>query len=203
MAMQRSWTRHESLDAGYFGAAGELFLHQDLFSLPFRPADRIVCTWTPLDETEAASFAAVAGTHRSSLLQTIYSADEDGISDDKVIYEPAPHPALLAGERKEMTLKAGDTVFYHPLLVHAFKSTPTQPLRAVSCHFAASECEYVTMSGNEAFIPRHLATSDVHPPEVGTGLRNIPFRELCLTMLFVQVAWKSRGTLVKGKRITL
>lgn len=38
-------------------------LHQDLFALPFRPTDRIVAAWTPLDVTFEPNFELVPGSH--------------------------------------------------------------------------------------------------------------------------------------------
>lgn len=142
-------------------------LHQDLFSLPFRPADRIVVAWTMMDEQIEPCFQLIAGTHRSSQLQTIFSAedmdggDQSTPSDRRVIYEPLPQPQVLTKDRTSIRLAPGDTVLFHPLLAHGFLSGLGTQVRAIACHFASSECEYVAMSGHSSDMPTHLTNGEV------------------------------------------
>lgn len=183
MAMHKGWINHTpaqemaqtsvrsseltSLSSGLSSipASDLIPLHQDLFSLPFRPADRIVCALsvlvTPSEPHSSLSFLLAAGSHRSSQMLTI---DDDAT----IIYEPVPSPDG-AIPRKELILNAGDTLFYHPLLSHALPAACAAPL--VSCHFASSECEYVIMSGHEALVPPHLQQISriaVHPEVIQT-----------------------------------
>lgn len=47
----------------------------------------------------------------------------------------------------DLEMEPGDTVFFHPLLVHGSgvnKSTGTR--KAISCHYAAAECSYIDVS---------------------------------------------------------
>lgn len=184
MAMHKGWINHTqaqeiastsvrsseltSLSSGLSSipASDHIPLHQDLFSLPFRPADRIVCALSVLvpqsEPHSSISFLLAPGSHRSSQMLTI---DDDAT----IIYEPVPSPDG-AGPRKELILNAGDTLFYHPLLSHAL---PAGAEALVSCHFASSECEYVIMSGHEALVPPHLQQISriaVHPEVIQTCL---------------------------------
>lgn len=139
-------------------------LQQDVFYLPFRPADRIVCTWTALEpiNQETGQFIVLSGSHKTSQLETSFS-DSRGFNT-KIIYEPLRDPMKLTGTKKQLELKPGDTIFYHPVLAHGMAigtqlNSNVKPI-AISCYFAASECEYVVMSGNSlgvSTIPPSLA----------------------------------------------
>lgn len=193
MAMHKGWINHtpaegmagtlvkpSELTSGECGQTSihrseETALHQDLFSLPFRPADRIVCALTPIlpdpQSAAALSFLLALGSHRSSQMLTI---DDDSM----IIYEPVPRTSDDTSTRKQLLLNAGDTIFYHPLLSHALPAFASggSPASLVSCHFASSECEYVIMSGHEALVPAHLKPISriaVHPEVIHT----------CITLL--------------------
>lgn len=151
-------------------------LVQDLFSLPFRPADRILNTLIllPNPSTDglkcpSINFHIIPGSHRTSQMMTI----ADG---EKVIHEVCPK--LDLGLKKQINVVPGDTIFYHPLLAHTFVKETAGQLKAISCTFAASECEYVTMSGNESF------------EQINAGRKNID-------------DWMREAVLVKGNRINL
>lgn len=49
-------------------------LHQDLHYFPFRPADRIVCSWTAMEKINRANGCLVVlpGTHQGELKQHDY-----------------------------------------------------------------------------------------------------------------------------------
>ncbi|GBP32313.1 Phytanoyl-CoA dioxygenase, peroxisomal [Eumeta japonica] len=93
--------------------------HQDLHYFPFRPADRIVAAWTAVDHVseENGCLYVIPGSHRSPLYEHDYPRDEEGklmklyhgILDPKAAPENARVPLAMA---------PGDTVFFHPLLVH-------------------------------------------------------------------------------------
>ena len=202
MAMHKGWINHKAAEkAGSSVRSSELtsaecgqtsihstgcsertdLLFQDLFSLPFRPADRIVCAAAPIlhspdpQSAAALSFLLALGSHRSSQMLTI---DDDS----KIIYEPVPRTSDDTSTRKQLLLNEGDAIFYHPLLSHALPAFPTgcSPASLISCHFASSECEYVIMSGHEALVPAHLKPISriaVHPEVIHTRitLLNLPF----------------------------
>jgi phytanoyl-CoA hydroxylase len=49
-------------------------LHQDLYYFPFRPADRIVCSWTAMEKVnrENGCLVVLPGSHKGELLQHEY-----------------------------------------------------------------------------------------------------------------------------------
>ena len=56
----------------------------------------------------------------------------------------------LAGveNRVHLEMECGDTVLFHPLLVHGSGTNRTKGFRkAISCHYAASECHTIDVKG--------------------------------------------------------
>lgn len=50
--------------------------------------------------------------------------------------------------RVHLEMEKGDTVFFHPLLIHGSGTNRTTGFRkAISCHHAASECQYIEVKG--------------------------------------------------------
>jgi phytanoyl-CoA hydroxylase len=42
-----------------------------------------------------------------------------------------------------LEMEKGDTVFFHPILIHGSGANRTEGFRkAISCHYAASECKF-------------------------------------------------------------
>ncbi len=116
-------------------------LHQDLLYFPFRPADRIVASWTALERVtkENGCLVVVPGSQRGELLEHenpdfeylnggYFGAKEiDGVLDDRVHLEMEP----------------GDTVFFHPILLHGSGRNRTQGFRrAISAHYTALDVEW-------------------------------------------------------------
>ena len=173
MAMHTEWLNHSAQmtqtslhsPSAVFSRIEDVPLHQNLFSLPFRPADRILCLWAPLEQTSplttgeqsqqqaSLSFVLAPGSHKSSQLLTIDS-------DETVIYEPLPTAVDATTARKQLSLNPGDVVFYHPLLSHGTLSSPssTSSLGSISTFFASSDCQYVEYlhGRDDSLIPSHL-----------------------------------------------
>lgn len=113
-------------------------LHQDLLYFPFRPADAIVGCWTALERTtvENGCLVVIPGTHRGPLLEHDYPEWEHrnhlfvGVKD------------VDASERVHLEMEPGDTVFFHPLLIHGSGFNDTEGLRrAIAVHFANARCD--------------------------------------------------------------
>jgi len=82
-----------------------------------------------------------------------------------MIYEHLPSKTLLDGPRTQFQVNPGDTIFYHPMLAHGFATSLASPLRALTAHFASSDCDYVTMSGHEsALSAKHMIGDQVRCP---------------------------------------
>ncbi|XP_078090877.1 phytanoyl-CoA dioxygenase, peroxisomal [Mustelus asterias] len=121
-------------------------MHQDLHYFPFRPADQIVCAWTAMERVDRNNGCLVVlpGTHKGRMKQHDYPEWKDGVN--KMYhgvrdYNP-DHP------RVHLVMEKGDTVFFHPLLIHGSGRNRTQGFRkAISCHYASSDCYYIDVKG--------------------------------------------------------
>ena len=50
--------------------------------------------------------------------------------------------------RVHVQMEAGDTVFFHSLLIHGSGTNRTKGFRkAISVHYASSDCEYIDITG--------------------------------------------------------
>ena len=129
-------------------------LHQDLYYFPLRPADRIVCAWTAMERVHRGNgcLTVVPGSHTGELLQHEYPEWEGGVN--KFYHGIRIDQARLEG-RIHVEMEAGDTVFFHPLLIHGSGTNRTQGFRkAISCHYASgTECDFVDVRGT---VQEHL-----------------------------------------------
>jgi len=123
-------------------------LHQDLHYFPFRPADRIVCSWTAMEHVgkENGCLVVLAGSHKNKagLLQHDYPEWEGGVNK---MYHGVRNCDDM-GRRTHLVMEKGDTVFFHPLLIHGSGMNKTNNFRkAISCHYADSNCYYIDVKG--------------------------------------------------------
>jgi phytanoyl-CoA hydroxylase len=163
-------------------------LHQDLHYFPFRPADRIVCAWTAMETINRANGCLVAlpGTHKGEHLEHDYPEWEGGVN--KFYYGIKG----MTGneERVHIEMEAGDCVLFHPLLIHGSGMNRTKGFRkAISCHFAASECQYIDVRGT---LQEKLA-EEILDVARKKGVQIDDYR----------VLWQLRARLVRGKQINL
>jgi len=118
--------------------------------------------------------------------------------DNKVFFEPLKDVTYYkapgrADNAKYIELRPGDTLFYHPLLVHGMSPNLIDGpgVKGITCHYASSECEYVDVTSalQQSFIPPHLTHMGIKSGD--------------LEILADKDVWMSRGKVVKGKRINL
>jgi phytanoyl-CoA hydroxylase len=140
-------------------------IHQDLLYFPFRPAERIVGTWTALERCTRANGCLVVlpGSHQRGLLphelpswKHVNAAyfGAKGLAADR--------------ERVHLEMEPGDTVFFSPLLLHGSGRNTTDGFRrAISAHFASAACRYLP-GGEVARAKRHYKL--VRGDEVEAGL---------------------------------
>jgi len=122
-------------------------MHQDLHYFPFRPADRIVCSWTAMERVNRENGCLVVkpGTHKGPLMEHEYPKWEGGVN---VMYHGIKDYKPSDNDRIYVEMEAGDTVFFHPLLHHGSGMNKTQGFRkAISCHYASSDCQYIDVKG--------------------------------------------------------
>ncbi len=128
--------------------------HQDLLYFPFRPASSIVAAWTALQtcDRENGCLAVVPGTHRGELLEHV--------NPDWKWLNFAYFGAGSVGadpRRVHLEMEAGDTVFFHPLLLHGSgRNRSSGYRRAISAHYASAACRFLpearVVSGKRPYI---------------------------------------------------
>ncbi|XP_025786068.1 phytanoyl-CoA dioxygenase, peroxisomal [Puma concolor] len=133
--------------------------HQDLHYFPFRPSNRIVAAWTAMEQVNRNNgcLSVLPGTHKGCLKPHSYPPWEGGVN---IMYygiqgydENSP--------RVHLEMEKGDTVFFHPLLIHGSGWNKSQGYRKViSCHFASADCHYIDVkgTGQESFEKDILET---------------------------------------------
>nr|XP_002125844.1 phytanoyl-CoA dioxygenase, peroxisomal-like [Ciona intestinalis] len=165
-------------------------LHQDLHYFPFRPADRIVASWTAMEHVDRRNGCLVVlpGTHKGKLLQHQYPEWEGGVN--KMYHgvrdfdENSP--------RVHLVMEPGDTVFFHPLLIHGSGMNTTNGFRkAISCHYASSHCEYIDVKGTvQENIQKEVI--EIARRRLGDDVQ-FEFQDI----------WYMKGRLVHGERVNL
>ncbi|KAL8603369.1 hypothetical protein ACOMHN_039732 [Nucella lapillus] len=121
-------------------------MHQDLHYFPFRPAERIVCSWTAMQrvDRENGCLVVVPGSHKEGrLLPHAYPKWEGGVN--KMYHGIQDYNTSQL--RQHVVMEAGDTVFFHPLLIHGSGMNRTEGFRkSISCHYASADCHYIDVS---------------------------------------------------------
>jgi phytanoyl-CoA hydroxylase len=124
-------------------------LHQDLLYFPFRPADKIVGVWTALENItrDNGCLVVVPGSHQGELLEHDYPDWEF----KNFLFVGVKNFDLDA--RVHLEMEPGDTLFFHPLIVHGSGLNRTDGLRrAIAVHFASAHCEDL-WGGSTEFVP--------------------------------------------------
>jgi len=123
-------------------------LHQDLYYFPFRPAHKIVCAWTAMERVtpENGCLVIVPGSHTEPLHPHEYPEWEGGVNK---AYHGIPKELARMDERVHVIMEKGDTVFFHPLIIHGSGMNKTKGFRkAISCHYASGDCDFVDVAGS-------------------------------------------------------
>jgi phytanoyl-CoA hydroxylase len=116
-------------------------LHQDLLYFPFRPADRIVASWTALERVtkENGCLVVIPGSHKGELLQH-ENPDFEYLNGG---YFGVREVGDVLERRVHLEMEPGDTVFFHPILLHGSGRNRTQGFRrAISAHYTALDVEW-------------------------------------------------------------
>jgi len=136
---------------------------------------------------ENGCLVAIPGSHRGELLEHEYPDWEGGVNK---AYHGVKGAEGVLEKRVFLEMDAGDTVFFHPVLIHGSGANKTNGFRkAISCHYAASECEYIDVKG----------TSQENIAEEVLNIakrRGIPIDDY-------RDAWRFRAQLVRGEKINL
>jgi phytanoyl-CoA hydroxylase len=119
------------------GVDGRHPLHQDLRYFKLRPADKIVGVWTALlpAPREAGCLAVIPGSHKQDLLAHA-SPDWEYVNYGFFGLNDADVEA-----RVHVEMAPGDTLLFHPLLIHGSgRNRSADFRRAISVHYAAGSC---------------------------------------------------------------
>ncbi|XP_015928873.1 phytanoyl-CoA dioxygenase, peroxisomal [Parasteatoda tepidariorum] len=165
-------------------------LHQDLHYFPFRPADKVVCAWTAMERVNRQNgcLVAIPGTHKGPLLEHEYPDWEGGVN--KMYHGVSDLKENQKDRRVFLEMEAGDTVFFHPLLIHGSGANRTKGFRkAISCHYASSDCDYIDVKGtSQEYVANEIL-------EIA--------KKRGLDIDDVKYIWQIRGRLVRGEENTL
>lgn len=143
------------------GVDGRHPLHQDLRYFSLRPADGIVATWTAIQpcERENGCLAVIPGSHRGDLA-------EHGSPDwDQVNFGFFAAKGVDVDARVHLEMSPGDTLFFHPLLVHGSGRNRSAGFRrAISIHYASQQCRRPeSMQGRRPSVRRIAAAVQIIP----------------------------------------
>ncbi|NRA07046.1 MAG: phytanoyl-CoA dioxygenase family protein [Myxococcales bacterium] len=119
------------------GIDGRHPLHQDLRYFTLRPEDGIVATWTAIDATnrENGCLCVIPASHREGLYE---HGDPDWPEFNSGFFAAR---GVDLERRRHLEMQAGDTLLFHPLLVHGSGRNRSQRFRrAISTHYASAGC---------------------------------------------------------------
>jgi phytanoyl-CoA hydroxylase len=137
-------------------------LHQDIIYFPFRPAENIVGTWTALEPVTRANgcLVGIPGTHRSEILE--HETPDWG----NINLAFFGIKGIGADERRvHFELEPGDSVFFHPHLIHGSGSNRTAGFRrSILTHYAGGGCSWTWPDANLRLRPYRLVRGQWHGP---------------------------------------
>jgi phytanoyl-CoA hydroxylase len=120
------------------GVDGRHPLHQDLRYFAIRPADGIVASWTAIQPCtrENGCLAIIPASHRGDL-------SEHGDPEwERFNFGFFAAKDVDIEARVHVEMEPGDTLFFHPLLIHGSGRNRSSGFRrAISVHYAATSCE--------------------------------------------------------------
>ncbi len=122
-------------------------LHQDLLYFPFRPAERLVASWTALEPVtrQNGCLVVVPGSQNGGLLP---HGNPPGIEWLNGGYWGVLDLGDAKEKRVHLEMDPGDTVFFHPVLLHGSGRNRTEGFRrAMSAHYAAVDIDWVWKTG--------------------------------------------------------
>jgi len=135
---------------------------------------------------ENGCLVVLPGTHKGKMEQHIYPNWEGGIN--KMFYGIENFDPNR--EKQYVEMWEGDTIFFHPLLIHGSGTNQTSGFRKIiTCHYADSSCYYIQCED----FQEPMANEFRYAFRKKSGRQDATFIDL----------WKYRNRLVKGKRINL
>lgn len=135
--------------------------------------------------------SVLPGTHRSELFRHSYPDWKGGVNS---MYYGVKEYTLEHTSLVDLNMERGDTVFFHPLLVHGSGPNLTSGFRkAISCHYADSECEYIDVVGTiQEDFKKEVEAIAARKAGLGPDEK-----------IHVNDVWRFKSRLVSGERIHL
>ncbi|CAH1143169.1 unnamed protein product [Phyllotreta striolata] len=157
-------------------------MHQDLHYFPFRPAEKIVAAWTAMETVNEQNgcLFVVPGSHKCGVLYPHSYPKGTKNSLYHGVHGMAHLPKVNA------VMEKGDTIYFHPLLLHGSGPNYTKGFRrAISCHFADSNCEFIDVTNTT----QHNIKQEIE----GMVQKRLGIK------LDYRNAWKTKSKLIKGQ----
>lgn len=173
--------------------------HQDLWYFTFRPTNRIVCTWTALQpiNKDVGGLFCLPGSHILPLQDHGYPSD--GIVNKA--YFGIQHYAEEIHENKmvHLTMDPGDTVIFHPLLIHGSSRNSSNTTRkAISCHYAATECYFTDVTNT----PQEKMVDEITLMAFNRPINIKMFNSLNMPLTFENI-WRLKSKVCSGIDVNL
>jgi phytanoyl-CoA hydroxylase len=118
--------------------------HQDVLYFPYTPEARMCAAWTALEPINIANgcLYVYPGSHILPLQPHTYPTD--GIVNQAYL---GIHSIPAEFQSVNVEMETGDTIYFHPLLIHGSGPNLTPRFRkAISCHYTASDVHLIEMS---------------------------------------------------------
>lgn len=94
---------------------------------------------------ENGCLVVLPGTHKGELLQHDYPEWEGGVN--KMYHGVRDFDPNAP--RVHLPMDTGDTVFFHPLLIHGSGMNKTKGFRkSISCHYASADINFIDVKGS-------------------------------------------------------
>jgi len=155
-------------------------LHQDLHYFPFRPAEKVVASWTAMEKIDESNgcLYVIPGSHKGSLYKHEYP---EGFKNK--LYHGVQGLDHLP--KVNVVMEKGDTVFFHPILLHGSGPNKTKGFRkAISCHYADSNCYFIDVRGTSQ-------------ENIAREIEELAQKKGASSVNYVDI-WKYKSRLVRG-----
>ncbi|KAJ3648974.1 hypothetical protein Zmor_020739 [Zophobas morio] len=155
-------------------------LHQDLHYFPFRPAGKIAASWTAMERVDEKNgcLYVIPGSHKGQLYPHSYPKG----------YKNQLYHGVYGLDhlpKVNVVMEKGDTVFFHPILLHGSGPNYTKGFRkAISVHYADSNCYFIDVKGTT----QENISQEVEKIAAKRGVAGISFENV----------WKTKSRLVTG-----
>jgi len=138
------------------GVDGKHPMHQDLRYFKLTPADRIIGVWTAMlpATRETGCLSVIPGSHKLGPLEH-ENPDWEFVNHGFYGIKNVD----ISG-RVHVEMAPGDTLLFHPLLIHGSGTNKgVEFRRAISVHFAAGDCESREKDWHHNPFTRHITAA--------------------------------------------